>query len=202
MNRLLIHIFLVSSICLFVSSCNSNDGSIIEQSISKKNGIVVPVLDNYQVVLPQYFIEMPDINPHASLQYGFTSKEKDSSKAGYGDEIYVTILVLPKNKLASTFSDTGRITLNKVNSRTAINLEHILAGFEVVENNPKPILINGLAAIRNEFRGQLGDYNVFYKMAIYESESEYYQLLTWCMQKYAKQHSDEMDGIIESFENV
>ena len=202
MNRLLFHFFIVSSISIIVSACNLNDGATSDELISEKPGQVISLVDSYQIVVPPYFEEMTDINPNAILQYGYISGQKDSSKLDFDDEIYVTVLTLPKNELASTFADTGRITLNKVNNRTAVNLQLILDDFKITEANPKPILINGFAAIKNEFRGRLGTYKVFYKMAIYESETEFYQLLTWCMQKHADKHSAEMEGMIQSFENV
>ena len=165
-------------------------------------GIEVYFDDSWQILVPKYFQEMVDINPKATVQWGFINEEKDSSKAGFEDEIYLTVITLPKVELEPTFADTGRITLNKVNNRTAVNLDLILEDFEIINSQPKPVLINGIAAIKNEFKGRLGAYKVYYKMAIYETETDFYQLLIWCMQKHSDKHKTEMEGIIQSFESA
>ena len=182
-----------------------------ESSVSKENetdnlpvdiGQVIRFSDHFEIKVPDYFVEMDDINPNAIVQYGAISDEKDSLSDDFEDEIYVTVMELPKVDLSSTFADSGRVTLNKINDRTAINLELILDDFKAVNKSPKSEMINGLSAIKNEFFGRLGQYKVYYKMGVFETETHYYQLLTWCMQKHAQKHKDEMDGIILSFENV
>ncbi len=157
--------------------------------------------DGFHISIPSYFVEMNDINPNAIVQFGSIGEVKDSLSDNFEDEIYLTIMELSKANLKNTFADSGRITLNKVNDRTAINLELILEEFKVSHTNPKPEIINGLAAIQNEFSGRLGQYKVYYKMGIYETRNHFYQLLTWCMQKHVQKHKAEMDKIIHSFEN-
>jgi len=192
--------FLILVTAVFMLACkgNAKDEKIIKTA--EVEGRVVNFDTDYQITIPQYFEEMYDINPKADLQFGFINQDKDSSSNGFEDEIYVTVLRLPKSDLAPTFSDSGRITLNKVNQRTAINLELILQDFTIGNPYPKPILINGIPAMTNDFSGRLGEYQVTYKMGLYETETDFYQLLTWCMEKYKLKHENEMNAMINSIE--
>jgi hypothetical protein len=199
------HIFRIFSALVFITffaACSTNDKKkqVVDNVVADNQTIAVG--EAFKVNIPNYFVEMWDVNPKADVQYGYISKEQDSASTDFEDEIYVTIMILPKSELVETFADSGRITLNKVNNRTVVNLELILDDFEAVNKTPKPLMINGVNAIRNEFKGRLGAYEVFYKMAIFETESDFYQLLTWCMEKHANKHKAEMDAMINSFESI
>ncbi|MFK8044048.1 MAG: hypothetical protein AB8B72_01035 [Crocinitomicaceae bacterium] len=200
MSRPVISRFTLFFIAVFMLACEGNAGDEETGKSYDEKGIVVDFDTDFQITIPQYFQEMYDINPKADLQYGFINKEKDSASADFEDEVYVTILMLPKSELAPTFSDSGRITLSRVNDRTAINLELILDDFTIGNPSPSPTLINGLPAIRNDFSGRLGQYRVAYKMGLYETETDFYQLLTWCMEKHKSKHNSEMDAMINSIE--
>lgn len=202
MNRLFLPFIFSCLVVLAVVACKPTDSNSITDNQVPETGQVLSVFDEYKVVVPTYFVEMTDINPKAVVQYGFISKEADENSDLFDDEIYITVLPLPKADLVPTFADTNRVTLNKVNARTAVNLEAILTDFKMTDAKPKPTMINGLAAIKNEFYGTLGGYKVYYKMAIYETETDFYQLLTWCMQKHAEKHKNEMDKMIHSFESI
>ena len=202
MKRLFKSRFLFILSLIFLNACRSNPELNRDKNLIDFEGIEVYFDDSWQILVPKYFQEMVDINPKATVQWGFINEEKDSSKAGFEDEIYLTVITLPTVELEPTFADTGRITLNKVNNRTAVNLDLILEDFEIINSQPKPVLINGIAAIKNEFKGRLGAYKVYYKMAIYETETDFYQLLIWCMQKHSDKHKTEMEGIIQSFESA
>ncbi|MFK8037706.1 MAG: hypothetical protein AB8B74_05410 [Crocinitomicaceae bacterium] len=182
-------------------SCKTGDEDVSLSATGSDYKVLVEVTDDYAMMLPNYFVEMTDINPKAVLQYGFISNT-DSVNKHFEDEFFVTILALKKSDLGLTLADSGVVTIDKVNQKTTINLSLILEDFKVIREKPVTELINGIVTLRNEFSGKLGQYKVFYKMAIYETETYFYQLLTWCMQKHADKHSNEMDDMIHSFENV
>lgn len=198
----LFRFFLPVFIVFCVVSCQTSSEENNDPKTELENVNSIVIAERFKIDVPKYFTEMWDINPKAELQYGYVNKDKDSTSKEFEDEVYVTVLVLPKNELIETFADSGRITLNKVNERTAINLELILDEFTQGNKNPIPSIINGFSAIENEFYGRLGQYKVYYKMAVYETEEDFFQLLTWCMDKHANKHKQEMDAMIHSFDNV
>lgn len=194
--QLIILFFIVGFLSSCITDAKGDDAAFI---VADENALI-ELIDDYTLKLPNYFIEMSDLNPNAILQYGFIEKLNDS-ETGDEDEFFVTVDVLDKSDLKPSISDSGLVSINKVNLRTAINLNLILDDFKTVIEQPKIELINGVSTMRNEFSGRLGMYNVFYKMAIFETEKYFFQLLTWCMKKHADKHKNEMDSMILSFEN-
>lgn len=190
-------------VCFIVgvlSSCEGVGGDAGVLVAEPVESTLIEVIDNFRIKLPNYFVEMSDINPKASLQYGFIANS-DALNHENDDEFFVTILALKKTDIVQSLLDSGLVTIDKMNLKTAINLDLILEGFKATTAYPETELINGIVALRNEFSGRLGIYDVFYKMAIFETEQYFFQLLTWCMQKHANKHKNEMDSMILSFEN-
>ena len=61
-------------------------------------------------------------------------------------------------------------------------------------------MINGVGCIQNQFTGKMNGYSIYYQLAVFETEEQFLQLLTWCYESEKEQHQSEMDRMIYSFE--
>ena len=178
---------------------DENNSGEVEDQVS--NGYeLIQYPEEFSIQLPDYFKEMNDVNPAAILQYGFI--DKNDKENLLGDEVYVTVISHYKTEMRKKLDDTSLIKLIDFNTMSNVNLDLILEDFSVVVKNPKIELINGLSCIQNQFHGKLGQYPVYYQLAVFESENEFFQLLTWCMENHISAHKAEMNYMINSFEKL
>ncbi|MFD1551804.1 hypothetical protein [Putridiphycobacter roseus] len=160
----------------------------------------IAYLNVFSLSIPNYFIEMDDINAQAAIQYGYIEPKDSLESKQESDEFYLTVIPYAKTAFAETMVDSGKVDLSALNLRTAINLALILEDFSAEKENPVTEMVNGIPTIKNSFLGRLGSYLVYYQMAVYETEDTFYQLLTWCMQNDQGKHKEEMNMMIASFE--
>ena len=195
-------LFFIGFSIVFFVKCSDTAITDKVETESKSSNQIVKIENHFTIELPNFFIEMNDINPQAILQYGFIKADIDTSSSFTDDEFYVTIIPFDKANMQKTLLDSNGVSLSDFNWRTAVNLELILEDFSAEIKSPKTSLINGLPCIQNTFFGRLGTYLVYYQMAVYETETQYYQLLTWCMQSQSNVHKTKMNDMINSFEKL
>ncbi len=198
LNRLFIPLFSFGIALLFWQCNGSDQVEYTESDYASFNNI--DILGEFKIKLPDYFVEMDDIDPRAKLQYGYIQKDKPEGEQTLEDEIYVTLVEFDKAKAGKEKGDETSLSLADFNKKNMVNQEVSLTEFEVANSAPKTELINGMTCIKNQYWGNMGGYSVFYNMAMFETEDRFYQLLLWCFKDYQDKHSSEMDKIIHSFE--
>jgi len=198
-----INIFLVVFLVVFLNSCQTDtlktdtpaiQTDSLKLKVAKLEGVC-------QIEIPSYFTEMNDINADALIQYGYIAKE-DSTSILEQDEFYTMVLVNYKSDIKKIVGDTINVDLEYLYNRRVLNLDQIFDDFTI--ENDKPIIQtqNNLNTIHNEFYGRLGESLVYYQFRIYETESGFFQVLSWCMQDYKEKHKAEMYKITSSFKTL
>ncbi len=157
-----------------------------------------------EILVPKYFIEMNDINPKAIIQFGYIEDVDSNKKANnyIGDEIYAIVLVDYKYEIEKIYGDTINIGIEIFNQMCQDNLKMILDDFSSEYENPKVQVENSVKSIHNEFLGRIDEYLVYYQIGVFETETGYYQVLTWTMQEYMNKHKEEMLKITTSFQEL
>lgn len=157
-----------------------------------------------EILVPKYFVEMNDINPKAIIQYGYIEDVDSTKKSNnyIGDEIYAIVLVDYKYEIEKIYGDTINIGIETFNQMCQDNLEMILDDFSAEYDEPKVQVENSVKSIHNEFLGRIDEYLVYYQIGVFETETGYYQVLTWTMQEYMNKHKEEMLKITTSFQEL
>lgn len=157
-----------------------------------------------EISVPKYFYEINDINPRALIQQGYVEEVDSSKKASkyIGDEIYTIVFVDYKFEMEQIYGDTIEVGIEMFNQMCQENLEMILDDFSAEFENPKVQVENGVKSIHNEFLGRIDEYLVYYQIGVFETETGFYQVLTWTMQEYMNKHKEEMLVITTSFQEL
>jgi hypothetical protein len=197
---LLLFSFLLSSIL----GCKSNPNNNLDDKQKLSPYKTVKADEICEISVPKYFYEIDDINPKALIQQGYI-EEIDSTKIAnnyIGDEIYVIVLVDYKFEMEQIYGDTIEIGIEIFNKMCQENLEMILDDFSAEFESPKVQVENGVKSIHNEFLGRIDEYLVYYQIGVFETETAYYQVLTWTMQEYMNKHNEEMLVMTTSFQEL
>jgi len=198
-------IILFSLLFVLLISCESNKTSDETQFAESVEDIevfqTVYAEGICEIQVPDYFVEMDDVNEFALIQTGYIA-EPDAEDIIIDDEIYAIVLVDYKNEIEKVYGDSIQMSLLDFNGLTIQNLDYILEDLTVGIENPIIQEQNGLKNIHNEFYGRLGEYLIYYQTSIYETEIGFYRVLTWCMQDHLTKHKSEMYKITSSFKEL
>lgn len=148
----------------------------------------------FSVEIPKRMDAMKDLNAEASVQYGYVKQVGNEVK-----ENYVIVLMETKEEIDSYGLEMEFDAMSYRDISVAA-LESGLDSYEVLTTEPEIEKVNGMDCVKNEMRGQLGDINVFYKLGVFEGEKAFYQVLTWCIEEQKGEFGNDMDYMIDSFE--
>lgn len=184
MRKIISFLFLLP--LLVMHSCGSSSTKFEEVRVGGK----------FSIKLPDYMSSTQNLNDDATLQYGNVVKG-----------IYVMVIEDNKKELydllqhydlteefASNFE--GYIALTAADD----GMNPFLMPHDL--DNIKPTTINGLKAINLANIRQIEDKEVYYRMAIIDGKSTYYQLITWASAQREARFSDDMEKIINSFKEL
>jgi hypothetical protein len=198
------YLFLFSIILSSILGCKPSPNTNLVDEIQLSPYKIVKADEICEISVPKYFYEIDDINPKALIQQGYI-EDIDSVKIAknyIGDEIYVIVLVDYKFEMEQIYGDTIEIGIEIFNKMCQENLEMILDDFSAEFENPKVQVENGVKSIHNEFLGRIDEYLVYYQIGVFETETGYYQVLTWTMQEYMNKHKEEMLVMTTSFQEL
>lgn len=145
----------------------------------------------YSVDIPDYLYDTNDLNSEASLQCENVDKE-----------MYLIIIDEDKKE----FIDA----VNELLEDTQFTEEEILdvyaylqfttfATDEDFDNNLEYLEINGLKARQLDIVSYFEEYDVFYKMACYESNKNLYFLVSWTTLDNKNIYNPDLQNVINSF---
>ncbi len=144
------------------------------------------VKDLYSVDLADYLSETTDLNSQASLQY------KREPALG---EIYIIVIDDDKKAMGE-----GTYDIKSYFDFALGNIKNGITGNNSSE--PKTKEINGLKAIQTEVTGKFGETGIFYLITIVESESHFYQILTWTIDGNKSRYEKDMLKMVDSFKQI
>ena len=150
-------------------------------SCEKVKWATVTVNDKYSMQLPNY-LESGTFYKEASLQYKNEEREVylvvlDESKSAFKEYGLDYDLSTYFKVAASKFDSTGKIS-------------------------PDKIVIGPDSARSAEFKGNISDHDVYYKMVTIESKGNFYKMLVWMLMRDKERYAADVDKIIGSFREV
>ena len=159
-------------------SCNRNE---------KFETVTFP---DFQVDLPEYMTEVDLQNPNAQLQYGDILKEH-----------YVLVIEERVSDLESlgfdfTIEDYMDFALENVLNTISNSKSERLN--ETVKND------TGIDYITYKIWGTFDeeDIDVYYRLTVYKSDDNFYNLMTWCMAEDERAYEPIMDKMVKSFKEL
>lgn len=139
----------------------------------------VQVNDLYSIDLPMYLDSTAEFNADASLQY--VNKDKA-----------VYIMVIDQDKA-------------EWDSKVSIDEYFDLVSAQFVRDTADAFLpdireVNGLKSLQTEATGMENTHKIYYKLAVVESNSHFYQILAWTLLKQKEEYAGDLQRVIDSFE--
>lgn len=154
----------------------------------------------FSVELPMHMYPWDSLNADASLQYGYAGKVEEVTR-----EHYVIVMIEDKDSIAKKEEQLNLhldLDLKLHNELCLENMGVDFDKFEFLTSDPEPQTTNGLTYMVNEMRGEKGSVHIYYRLAVYEGERAFYQLLTWCLESQQEVCEEDMSHMIESFKEL
>ena len=147
----------------------------------------------YSFEIPVYMEAMNDLNSEASHQFGYIE-----TKGGEVLELYTIVLFETKKEIES-YNLKKELDILTYSELAVKNLKGGLKKYKVLTKKPVIQNLNEMKCVKSEMWGALGSVEVYYKMAIFESDMAFYQVLSWTINNQKSVFYNEMDQIANSF---
>lgn len=149
--------------------------------------VLVQVNKDYCVELPTFLKPVNDLHELSACQYGNDEKE-----------LYFVLLNVSKQEISQ---NGWNMDLEQYFNNVAAQpfAENISNG---MISDPVKKEINQLPALTAEITGEVNGSQAYYKLAVIETESDFYQLLVWTRADKKDEHSQEMEKILGTFKNI
>ncbi|MGQ0827516.1 MAG: hypothetical protein ACT4ON_03870 [Bacteroidota bacterium] len=147
----------------------------------------VKVNDRYSITVPDYLQPCTDLHKDASLQYQNTEKD-----------VYA-IVINEKKITMQEYNLDYDIELYFKSIASQPFLETIKDGKVSIPGRQE---IDGHKALIAEITGKIEGAEVFYKLAVIESQYEFYQVLIWTRAEHKEKFEKDMITMIESFKEL
>jgi len=182
MKRFTQLLFIASALFIF-SSCN----------LSKPREVVVN--DKFTMMIPQTMIPTKDLNDDACLQYMNPLQE-----------LYVIVIEDTYESIGNALiqhglSEQPNPSFEGFCLLASSSEEHSF----IVQDDRESLVcdtINGMNARLFENKRSLNNVEVYYKIALLEGQSSYYQIISWTLPEKEKDHGEHIDGMIRSFKEL
>ncbi|HVA98001.1 MAG TPA: hypothetical protein VNG53_03825 [Bacteroidia bacterium] len=147
----------------------------------------VVVNGRYSLQIPEYLSATADLVPHASLQYDNTEKE-----------VYLVVIAESKKDMENYNLDYDLKTYyqNIVQQPFADSVQK--------EKITSPIIkqLNGAKIMETTLTGKVHGGLVSYKLAVVETATSFYQILTWTAANKLPKYGKDLQHIIDSFQEM
>lgn len=173
----------VSVVILFLFSCNQTPKM---QEVKVKN--------QYAIDLPDFLSISKDLNENASLQYSNIVKE-----------FYIIIIDESKDEMQKALENNELLGLyeNNLDGYSKLILDNFESNVEVSYHSEKrDTTIHNLKAKLVEYDAISNKVDAFFKYALVEGKSHYYQVLLWTLKDKKNDHTAEMSKIIGTFREL
>ncbi|WP_454980988.1 hypothetical protein [Capnocytophaga haemolytica] len=187
----------VLTMLILLTSCRIREGST--------DGLqLVKVDDKYEVELPNSFTKRANLYDEASLQYANNRSEVfvaiiDEDRDETNDILYEVL----KDSLANT---SKKAFLKSFSLNDYFNIcKKGWSDAKMMYPAPKEIkkvMINDRPAFVVETTENVNGNEVYYIVAILETDKAYYQIFTWTLDSKKDKYSQQMKDIINSFDEL
>lgn len=147
----------------------------------------VKVNEQYAITLPADMQAVANLHEYASLQ------QADSTKPLY-------VVVIDESKAEMQKHELDYDLSIYFNNLVAVKFIEALPGVTIAP--PVKIKINGADALVSGITGTTASGEVYYKVAVIETPSSFYQVLIWTTASQKNEMEKEMDKIIHSFREL
>lgn len=176
---------------LAASGCGSNDIQATTDASNAPAETAAPAIEGtvmsspdgrVQITTPDDWNAMSDLNDVAIIQAANLVKEQ-------------YIIVIDDSK--EDFAEPDLAQYSDVTSQLIVDG---LAGAEVAA--PTPLSINGNSALQKEIQGTIGDVNVAYLHTSIETDTHFYQLLSWTLKSRFDKNGPILKDVTNSFQEA
>ncbi len=168
---------------LFLFSCNQ---ATKMQEVKVKN--------QYAIDLPDFLSVSTDLNENASLQYKNILKE-----------FYIIIIDESKDEMQKALDNNALQGLyeNNLDGYSKLILDNFESNVEVsYQSEKRDTTIHNLKAKLVEYDAISNKVDAYFKYALVEGKSHYYQVLLWTLKDKKNEHSSDMSKIIGTFREL
>lgn len=152
----------------------------------------IAIGNKYAIDLPENMEKADNLNDDASLQY-----------QNLLSEFYIIVIDETKesfhNAIVANAADISQ-DLDGYYSVIRGNFIDNDKGLKVYDE--KDATIHGKKAKLFSIKGKVKGYDVFYRYAIIDGKSNYYQIMLWTEQKREKDYAESINKIINSFKEI
>jgi len=177
------------------SSCSSSDSKEEESDNTKENAesetssniqepkfelITKKVEGIYEIGVPDFMEEMPNLNKRASLQYGSDNKQ-----------LFLVVIHWDKEEdgISEDIDEYYKIAVEELSG--AIE--------EATSEDPAEITSKGMQLRRGTLSGYFNDIPIVYYINVVETEGFLYEMVMWTAQEDMEEFQPLMDAVYESF---
>ncbi|MEO6883994.1 MAG: hypothetical protein ABI199_08220 [Bacteroidia bacterium] len=145
------------------------------------------VNSRYSIKIPEYFSPVSDLVPQASLQYDNTEKE-----------VYLVVITESKKDMQKYNLDYDLKTYfqNIIQQPFTDSVQKGTISTPIVKQ------LNGAKMMETSITGKVHDGMVSYKLAVIETNTSFYQILTWTTADKMQKYGDDLQQIIDSFQEM
>lgn len=199
-------------IVMILVGCNMNGGEGGEGTVITGEGKTKRVEGSsggeifFSMDVPVEMKKMSDLNQAAILQYGNVKKDDLANGKTVVFEHYLLVFMENKKDIIENHADQN-LDLSAYLDMVILNFKTLYNdNFEVLE--PRFVLeeINGLSAIQTEAtlhpKSPNDGVTLFYKIAVFESDRAFYQVITWCLNEQRGTFESKMEQMIASFKEI
>ncbi|MEA1874331.1 MAG: hypothetical protein U9N51_07890 [Bacteroidota bacterium] len=152
------------------------------------------VKDKYKLSVPENMTELEGLSSEASFQYGNES-----------ESFYVLVIDETSDEFYTVFDE---YELEEFYPRNLMGYSKMVV--ETMQENAdifnigkfENVNINGLEAVETDFYGIYNGLNIYYHLTTLESDSHFYQIMSWTPKENMKLHEESMEKITQSFKEI
>lgn len=185
---------------LTIFSCKDIARSIINNTsdksdnLSEKDFNKIKINDSFDISVPKYMKKMDNLNEDASLQYANIYKEA-----------YVVVTVEDKNEFEKTFKsykeyDTIKSLIDNYKDARIKMFKEIMKIDEIEHYGLKDI--NDYNARQFKIKGTIDKIDIFYLMAIVETDKDLYLIMNWTLLDRLKKFESTFEIMTASFNKI
>lgn len=185
---------------LTIFSCKDIARSIINNTSDKSDSLLekdfnkIKINDSFDISVPKYMKKMDNLNEDASLQYANLYKEA-----------YVVVTVEDKNVFKKTFKsykeyDTIKSLIDNYKEVRVKMFKEIMKVDKIEHYSLQDI--NGYNARQFKIEGTIDNVDIFYLMAVVETDEDLYLVMNWTLLDRSKRFENTFETMTTSFNKI
>ncbi len=176
--------FLVVLVSIVLLSCGNDE----------QEWQTVRALNSYSIDVPAGMKPTTELNPVASLQYEWEE-----------EELYTICIRENKEEIKKVFLENGFDSASKEAIPVETYAQLVLTAFEnnmlVITHSPMQKIksAQGYAGVQTEITSEIDGNEGYYIFSVLETPEDYYQIVSWTLNKFKSKHRGSMLRMCNSF---